>query len=158
MQKADAMVVFGNTVERSGVPSKRLAARLNRAEELYKSKFADVIIVSGGLGKEGYDEAKVMKDYLVAKGIPAQDIIEDNTGNTTYDTAKNTQKILKEQNKKSVILVSQYYHLARAKLAFRKVGIGPVFTAPAKNGVELRDPYSLLREFVGYYAYLFRKY
>ena len=58
----------------------------------------------------------------------------------------------------SVIAVSQYYHVTRTKLALRKFGVRSVYGAHARMGPELRDPYSLLREIVGYYYYLVRSY
>jgi uncharacterized SAM-binding protein YcdF (DUF218 family) len=52
-----------------------------------------------------------------------------------------------------VIVVSQFYHISRSKLAFRKAGIESVGGAHSKF-YELRDVYSLFREFFGYYKYL----
>ncbi|MTI68384.1 MAG: YdcF family protein, partial [Firmicutes bacterium] len=44
-------------------------------------------------------------------------------------------------------------HITRTKLAFEKVGIDKVYTAHAKI-FEIRDLYSLTREFFAYYKYL----
>jgi vancomycin permeability regulator SanA len=66
----DIAVVLGNKVELDGQPSNRLKARLDKSVELYGTGYFKNIIVSGGIGKEGFDEAKVMKEYLVNKGIP----------------------------------------------------------------------------------------
>lgn len=150
---ADVIVVLGNRVEENRKPSPRLQSRLDEAKLLYENGIAKNIIVSGALGKEGFEESSVMKKYLVEQGIEEKNIIEDSKGFTTFDTAKNTKKIIEEKNWKSVLVVSQYYHISRIKLAFHKVGIGTVFSAHAKIW-EWRDLYSLLREFVGYYAYL----
>src|SRR4051812_22536719 len=62
--KADVAVVFGNTVGPDGRPSPRLAARLDRAIELYRSGEVPKIIASGGLGRERFEEAEVMARYL----------------------------------------------------------------------------------------------
>src|SRR5215207_9219905 len=69
IERADAAVVLGNTVERDGQPSERLKARLEKAVELYEKNLVGVIIVSGGFGAEGFEEADVMRDYLVSKNI-----------------------------------------------------------------------------------------
>ncbi len=53
---SDVIVVFGNKVELSGVPSPRLEARLDRALSLYNAEQAPCVLVSGGVGKEGHDE------------------------------------------------------------------------------------------------------
>src|SRR5580704_13458675 len=68
--KADVGLVLGSKVESDGTPSARLRARLDRTLELYRAGYFPAVIVSGGIGKEGYDEAAVMRDYLVARGVP----------------------------------------------------------------------------------------
>jgi len=151
---SDVGVVLGNKVELDGSPSKRLMSRLDKAIELYNDKYFKYIIVSGGTGKEGFDEAKVMKDYLVKAGVQADAVIEDNNGINTYMTAKNLKDIMDGNKLQSAMVITQYYHVTRTKLAMHKVGIEKVFSAHAKI-FELRDFYSLAREFIGYYAYLF---
>ena len=90
--KADVAVVLGNKVELDGRPSDRLAARLDRALDVYRQGYVTRILVSGGIGKEGFDEAKVMAAYLVAKGVPKADIFEDPVGYDTFLTARNTTR------------------------------------------------------------------
>ena len=62
--KADIALVLGSKVELDGKPSTRLRARLDRTLELYRAGYFPAIIASGGLGKERFDEAVVMRDYL----------------------------------------------------------------------------------------------
>lgn len=92
-----------------------------------------------------------MKDYLISNGVIEGDIIVDNEGNNTHLTAINFKEKL--PNVKSVTVVSQYFHISRAKLSFRQFEIQNVYGAHA-NHYELRDIYSLFREFFGYYTYL----
>jgi|GEM_PF-4070836 len=70
LEKVDVAIVLGNKVEVSGIPSPALKSRLDRALELYREGYLQHIIVSGGVGKEGHDEAYVMKGYLVDGGVP----------------------------------------------------------------------------------------
>ncbi|HEX3043184.1 MAG TPA: YdcF family protein [Bacillota bacterium] len=156
LQKSDVGVVLGNKVETNGQPSRRLQSRLDRTVELYHEGYFQRIIVSGGVGKEGFDEAKVMKGYLVKKRIPSEKVFLDHAGNNTYLTACNTQRMMKRQKLESVLIISQYYHITRTKLAFSKAGFTKIYSAHARI-FELRDVYSLLREVVGYYKYLFLK-
>lgn len=155
---ADAIVVFGNKVEENGQPSKRLQSRLDRGVELFRSEYAPVVVVSGGIGKEGFDEAVVMKDYLVEQGVSDEYIIIDSQGNTTYDTLRNIVVDKDETSIHSVILVSQYYHLLRAKMAAEKFGLEVHGVSAADMFPELRDLYSIPREMVGYYVYFFKDY
>lgn len=150
---ADVAVVLGNKVELNGLPSERLKARLDRTVELYEEGYFPMIIVSGGIGVEGFDEAKVMKAYLVDQGIPDEKIFEDNNGYNSYMTAQNASSIMKQLELDSAMIVTQYYHISRTKLAFRKMDVSDVYGAHARF-FEARDIYSTIREFPAYYKYL----
>jgi len=52
-------------------------------------------------------------------------------------------------------VVSQYFHLPRARLALRRFGIETVYSAHAFF-FEARDVYSSVREVFGYGEYLWR--
>ncbi|WP_206459229.1 YdcF family protein [Anaerovorax sp. IOR16] len=151
--KSDAAVVLGNKVELDGTPSVRLQGRLDKAIELYEKGYFDYIIVSGGFGKEGFSEAIVMKEYLIEKGISGDRILVDGVGNNSYMTAKNTKKIMEQMDFHTVTIISQFYHITRTKLAFYRVGLDDVYSAHSTS-YEVRDIYSLLREFPAYYKYL----
>ncbi len=153
IHEADVAVILGNTVNLDGVPSRRLAARLDMALELYHRGFFKNIIVSGGVGREGFDEAVVMKDYLARRGVPHDKVIVDSLGVTTAATAKNVASIAKRHQWVSALVISQYFHIPRCRLAFSRAGIEPVYAAHARY-FELRDIYSIFRELIGYVAYL----
>ena len=128
-------------------------SRLDKAVELYNNHYFNHLIVSGGLGKEGFDEAKVMKDYLIRAGIPENSIIVDSKGNNTLITAQNSKSIMDSKKFQTAMIITQYYHITRTKLAMHKVGVENVYSAHARI-FEIRDIYSLSREFLGYYKYL----
>ena len=157
LHHADAALVLGNTVEPDGSPSPRLQARLDRTLELYRAGYFPMVIVSGGIGKEGYDEAAVMKKYLSARGIPEGVIIADNQGTTTYASAQTALRILRGEKLASVMVISQYFHIPRARIALKKSGISPVYSAHA-HYFEARDIYSTVREVFGCIEYQFRRY
>jgi vancomycin permeability regulator SanA len=158
IQKSDVGIILGSKVKRNGLPSRRLAARLNKGIELYQKGLFNRIIVSGGTGKEGFDEALVMKKYLVAHKIPAAIIITDGYGNNTQNTAINSHIIMQKLNLKSALVISQYFHILRATLALKQSGVSQVYHAHASY-FSRRDFYSILREVVAIYDYLlFRKY
>ncbi|MBN1267763.1 MAG: YdcF family protein [Anaerolineales bacterium] len=154
---ADVGLVFGNKVMPSGEPSARLAARLDRAVQLYNDGYFNKVIVSGGLGREGFYEADVMRDYLIERGIPDSNIIPDNQGNDTYMTVENTVTIMEENNIRSILVISQYFHIPRIKLACRRFGLEVVYSANAKY-FGLRDLYQISREVIAYGYYLVRSY
>jgi vancomycin permeability regulator SanA len=150
---ADAIVVLGNTVMANGQPSPRLRARLACALEAYRMKLAPLLIVTGGTGKEGYDEAAVMARYLVEQGVPAAAVLQDGAGIDTAASAVNVARMAGAKKLKSVLLASQYFHLPRASVAFERAGVPVAGTIHAKY-FEARDLYSLAREVIGLGAYL----
>jgi uncharacterized SAM-binding protein YcdF (DUF218 family) len=154
---ADVAIVLGNTVERDGQPSARLRARLDKTLELYRGGLFAHVIVSGSVGAEGFDEAEVMKRYLVSHGVPEERVIADGGGATTYLTARNAAELMKRNGWGSALVVSQYFHIARTRLAVESFGVRPVYSAHAEY-YELRDLYSLAREVIGYGAYMVRRY
>jgi vancomycin permeability regulator SanA len=152
IEASDVAIVFGSKVNPDGTASPRLAARLDKAGELYRSGVIAHLIVSGGTGKEGVDEAVAMKNYLVARQVPAASILVDSHGDTTADTAKNSTELMHLHGYKSALLVSQYFHIARARLAFKQCGISRLYNAHPVF-FEWRDIYSLAREVIGFYTY-----
>jgi uncharacterized SAM-binding protein YcdF (DUF218 family) len=156
LHAADLAVVLGSKVDRDGHPSLELQARLDRAIALYRQGYFKLVLVSGGRGREGYDEPVVMAQYLEAHGVPASAILEDNDGNTTWMTAKNTARVMDERHLKSALVVSEYYHMPRCRLAFEKFGIAPVYTSHAQFWC-LRNFFSVPREVIGYAAYSMRR-
>ena len=149
---ADVGVVFGNEVSPTGELSARLKSRLDKTIELYKDKKFPLIIVSGGMDKYKNNEAQVMKAYLIENSIPESSIITDSKGENTAQTVSNTVKIMNAYQIDSVFAISQFYHIARIKLTFSKLHINKVSSAHA-DYYELRDLYSLIREFFAYYKY-----
>jgi vancomycin permeability regulator SanA len=153
---ADVGVVLGNKVEPDGQPSPMLKARLDQTVKLYRLNYFPRIIVSGGVGREGYNEPSAMRHYLEAAGVPSSAIDEDAGGINTWQTARNTAHYLKEHHLGSVLVISQYFHLPRCRLAFAKFGIGPVYTSHAPYW-SIRDFYSLTREIAGWVVYDLRR-
>jgi len=147
---ADVAIVLGNKVNEDGTLSERLKARLDNSIEIFNQKRVKSIIVSGGLGKEGFWEGKKMKEYLIENKIPTEKILVDNFGNDTEKTVENSIRIMDSMNFKSAISVSQYFHQTRTKKLFKKKGLENIESA-SPHYFEFRDFYSIFREFVAYY-------
>ncbi len=150
-ETADAAVVLGSKVNPDGTLSARLAQRLNCSLQLYHSRRVPKIIVSGGLGREGYFEGDKMKEYLVQHGVSNSAIITDNHGDNTLATVQNVLRMQDRLKFKKLIIVSQYFHLTRTKKLFRRNHFSAVSSASPRY-FELRDIYALPREFIAYYA------
>ncbi len=149
-QKADLAVVFGNKVNEDRTLSPRLQARLDKSIELYQKNQIKDILVSGGLGKEGYWEGTEMKKYLIKNKIPPNHILVDNFGDNTEKTVINTIKIADSLKYNRVISVSQFYHQTRIKKLFRDHYFKNIESSSPLY-FEMRDFYSVFREFFAYY-------
>lgn len=152
---ADLIVVPGNTVAPDGTPSPRLRARLDAALRLFRQGHAPLIFVSGGTGKEGFDEAVSMSNYLQANGVSQESIVVDGLGKDTAATARNAAAYMKANSLKTALVATQYFHVPRTKLALERNGVTVAGTAHARY-FEMRDLYSTLREAVAYAAYYAR--
>ncbi len=157
IKRADVAVVLGNTVNPNGQPSPRLQARLDKTIQLYRQGIFKYTIVSGGVGKEGFDEAVVMKQYLIANALPSEQIYVDSQGNNTYLTAQLTAQLMTQYRWQSAIAIYQYFHLPRTKLALHRFGIKTVYAAHA-DFFEIRDIYSTIREVFSYASYQMRSF
>ncbi|MEN3746647.1 YdcF family protein [Sphingomonas sp. HF-S3] len=155
LRQSDVAVVLGNAVSRDGSPSPRLAARLDAAVTVWVDRRVGAIIVSGGVDRNGTDEAAAMRRYLVARRVPDAAIVVDPKGATTWETARNTAAIMRARNWRTVMVISQYFHIPRTRLALARFGVEDARSAhPAY--LESRDLYSIAREVIGYPAYWFR--
>lgn len=153
--KADIAIVLGNAVYKDSSLSPVLQGRVDRALRLYKEGMVPKIMVSGGLGLEDghVPEGMAMKRYLVAHGVPAEAIIEDNAGANTYLTAHNFIAINDSLHCKNAIVVSTFYHITRTKYIFRKLGFKDVHGA-SSDDFYANDLVGLLREFPAFYKYV----
>ena len=107
-----------------------------------------MIIVSGG--NKGADEAEVMGDYLRAHGVPANRLIEDKSGVNTFASAHDTLAIMRHLKFHSVFVVSQYFHVPRARLALERFGnLRRGLHSAHAHYFEWRDLYSSPRELAG---------
>lgn len=149
---ADVIIVPGNTVAPDGTPSPRLQARLDAALRMFEHHRARVIFVSGATGKEGFNEARVMAEYLIQNGVPPSAIALDKHGVTTAATAANASEFMRRNNLKSAVVATQYFHVPRTILALKRNGVNVVGSVHARY-FEWRDFYSIARETVAYAVY-----
>jgi uncharacterized SAM-binding protein YcdF (DUF218 family) len=152
---ADLAVVLGNAVDSNGVLSPWLKGRVDRALLLYRDGAVPRIMVSGGKGETfgHYPEGLAMKQYLVAHGVPADRIIEDNEGANTYLTAKDLLRVADSLHPRSVIVVSSFYHVTRAKYIIRKLGFSNVYSV-SSQAYFWNDLAGWPRDCVAFYKYL----
>lgn len=117
--EADCIIVLGAGIV-GNRPSLSLANRLDKAIEVYSLGHTKKILVSGDHGDSEYDEVNVMRNYLLEKGIPKDDIFMDHAGFSTYDSMYRARNIF---NVDTAIVVTQALHLRRALYIGDKMGM-----------------------------------
>ena len=95
--------------------------RIDAAEQLYKRGKIEKILISGDENSlDGVNETECMKDSLVARGIPASDIILDGKGYRTLNSIINANKTF---GLKSFTIISQQFHNERAIYQAEHLGL-----------------------------------
>lgn len=152
-EKADVIVVPGAALRDGGSRlSWSLERRMDRAIELFHEGYAPMMIVSGG-GEGAWSEADAMARYAIERGVPSNCVALDRGGLTTRATADNVSKVLK--NDERVLVVSQWIHLPRIRLAFAQNGVDTCGEPAIGVRAHLKNSY-YIREYVGLPAYLLR--
>jgi SanA protein len=122
VEPTEVAIVLGASVAR-GTPSPVLAARADEAVELYLKGKVHKILVTGDNGALSHDEVTPVRKYLLAAGIPPQDIFLDHAGFDTYSSMYRAQRIFGAQ---TATIVTQDFHMPRALFIARHFGIDAV--------------------------------
>ena len=95
--------------------------RIDAAEEMYKAGKIEQILISGEENSlDGINEPECMRDSLVARGVPASDIILDGKGYRTINSVINANK---EFGLRSFTIISQEFHNERAIYQAEHLGL-----------------------------------
>jgi uncharacterized SAM-binding protein YcdF (DUF218 family) len=146
-----ALVVLGSRIIDGRVPP-LLASRLDRAIALYRRQSASgpapLIIPSGGKGDdETRAEGAAMAEYLLERGVPAQDVRPETASRNTRENLVLSARVQHEAGRDGPALaVTNDYHVLRAAILAREVGSDTqVVGAPTAR---YYVPSAFLREFV----------
>ena len=135
----EVMIVLGCKVEAWG-PSVLLQDRLDEALDYWEDHPDILIVTSGGQGpNEPAAEARAMADYLIASGVPEEQMLLEH-GRDPADGA---------------VVVSNGFHLARVRLLAERNGYGEVSTLAAPSShlpsllwMYVREPMALVKSFL----------
>ena len=119
LSDVDCIIILGAGIW-GDKPSPMLEDRLQEGIKLYQNNVSDKIIMSGDHGKKEYDEVNIMKNYVVERGIPSENIFMDHAGFSTYESIYRAKEIFQA---KKIVIVTQKYHLYRALYIANRLGI-----------------------------------
>jgi uncharacterized SAM-binding protein YcdF (DUF218 family) len=121
---SDAVIVLGARVNYNNHLNPCLVARVEHGAKLVRDGLAKFLIVSGGNDVEdGASEANAMRDMALNAGISSEQIILEPKATSTFENLKFAKIILEQRKLKSVIVVTEPYHMPRAALIARKLGL-----------------------------------
>jgi len=150
-QRADLIMVLG-AAEYRGRPSPVLKARLDHALDLYNRKLAPRIMTTGGAGGDPvYTEAGVGRSYLMGRGVPPEDILIEDEGESTLESTSMASEMMRRMGLRTVIVVSDGYHIYRVKKMLASNGL-KVYGSPRKERVvePLHERWNYVKQAVGY--------
>jgi len=140
-----AIVILGAAVWSNAQPSPTLSRRIAKAAEFARLLPDAKIICSGGVGINPPSEAEVMQRVLIGHGLDERQILLEPGSKTTFENAKNSIALMRDAGLGTAIVVTDAYHLPRAVMTFRLLGM------PAQGKASRRDPRTPLRRWVWYW-------
>lgn len=173
---ADAVVVLGGGAFSSdpGWPYPSAGSNVARywhGARLYHAGRANKVVLSGAGNPRrpaGPTEAQLGAIFLSDLGVPAENLVLDNSSRTTWEHVGHLVQLLEERGLETFLLVTSAAHMRRAEAVFRSAGLEPVpvatdFTARTESDLSIRrfipNAQSLSRsttavhEYVGFWFY-----
>ena len=149
-----AIIVLGAQVREDGTLSLQLEWRMQAALKHYQQHPQPIVVCGAQGANEPAPEAHVMRDWLIARGVPSQHILMDDQSFNTRQNIANAKKLLPDHARK-VLIVTSNYHLPRAMalaqdMDFDAQGIG----SPIKL---IYWPKNHYREALAWVKYLLQK-
>ena len=136
-----AIVVLGSRAPHAQ-PSATLSARLDTALMQAERFPQALVLVSGGVDLgEQRSEAQAMGDYLRAKGLPAQRIVQEEGSTSTAQNLAQSKPLLAARGiavDAPMLIVSSDFHTLRAGWIARKAGYANARTVGAPTPLSVR--------------------
>ncbi|MFA6288448.1 MAG: ElyC/SanA/YdcF family protein [Opitutaceae bacterium] len=117
------LVLGANRVLRDGRPNPHFSNRMDAAALLYHAGKVRRLLVSGDNSRSDYDEPSMMKEALIARGVPASAIVCDYAGFRTLDSVIRAHRIFGLDD---CTIITQRYHNTRALEMAGAIGLDAV--------------------------------
>lgn len=148
---ADVIVVLGAGIEPDFRPTGALQRRAEHAVALWRAGYAPYIICSGGYTVfNPLPEASACVDAIVGLGVPRGAVFPEAASRSTEENAIFTSQLMAARGWRSVLVVTDNYHILRSEYLFGLLGVRLAGISPAQitTGPLRLDEYlgSLARE------------
>ena len=123
---SDVIIVLGAQVKPDGTPSVALERRLTAALESYQQDRQLIIVCGAQAGTEPRPEGDVMRDWLLMRGVPQEDVVAETASFNTRENLMYAKVIMEHRGLENALVVTSDYHVARALALCKQVGISAV--------------------------------
>jgi vancomycin permeability regulator SanA len=118
------ILIFGAAIRPDGKPSVTLRRRVEAALAGAKGHPETRFVPTGAAGRHGKSEASVMAGLLMKSGVPADNILLEETGVDTLSSVKAIRRLLRERPPSGQVMVAtSAYHLPRCMILLCLCGI-----------------------------------
>jgi uncharacterized SAM-binding protein YcdF (DUF218 family) len=146
------IIALGSPSDKNGSPKPQLLNTLLKTLSLAKIYPKLPIIVTGGAVGNAFAEGKIMKRWLIAKGIDSKRIVAEVKALDTIGNAKNSLALLPEETQR-VLLVTVGFHMKRAFLIYDAImGEKNIMIIPMPAANDLAGSALKLRQDIEYVA------
>jgi uncharacterized SAM-binding protein YcdF (DUF218 family) len=155
-RSADCAIVLGAAAWHDK-PSPVLRERLNHAITLFRDRKIRFLILTGGYGKDApFSESEVGLEYCVDQGVPREKIRVERESLNTIDNLREAREIMTDEGWRTALLVSDPWHLKRARRMASDLGLEVYVTATPSSRFQSFGARSkfLFEEFILYHTYL----
>ena len=124
--RTDVIIVLGAALSRDGTPYKALIRRSEHAAALWKEGRAGMVMCTGGVGSHvrvPRSEADGCREILMRAGVPPTAVVLEETSRNTEEQTLRIHDIMAVHGWKHATLVSDSYHVFRARYIARGLGI-----------------------------------
>lgn len=155
----DAVVVLGGGLSRGYTVTPLLISRLRRGLEVFEAAKEEgrspVLVTSGGQGPdEQRSEAAAMAEWVVAQGVPSDEVLLEDRSRTTAENLAFSRELLAPRSPERVVVATSNYHVLRTASLVRKARLDwKVVGAPTAS---YYTPTAFLREFIAHLTYAWK--
>ena len=145
------IVILGAAVWPGGRPSPALVRRIGYGHAAALRWPEAPVLCSGGLGRHGPSEARVMADALERRGVAPERLRLDEASTDTLQNVVAAAAALRAHDLSRLVVCTDGYHLPRARMMLSLLGVAsepPPVDVTGTPGPELRR--MRLRELAAY--------
>ncbi len=149
------LVLGTSNRNRNGTKNEFFKGRIQMAYELLNAGKIEHIIVSGDNRTRYYNEPQMMRDALIALGVPNDKIMLDTAGYRTIESIRNAQQlfgltdviiITQKFHGYRALFISNYYHLNARVMPARRLPLSE------SGNVRLREFFARIKAFIELYV------